>query len=312
MTTNMGRLERVDLREAWASEAAGFTPWLARPENIALLGDSIGIGLEVESQETCVGAFRADILCKDTANGSFVLIENQLERTDHGHLGQLITYAAGLEAVTIVWIAQRFTEEHRAALDWLNEVTGQEIRLFGLEVELWRIADSPVAPKFNVVSSPNDWTKTLKRNDRTIRHPERLEYWTAFRDRLLELAPDLKPPKATDAASLDMAIGRRGIRAKVGIYVDEGRMFVRLPDLGKALLPWRDEIETAMGMTTFAPGKLGNPNIEVSREAEFSDRESWENQHVWLIEEVLRFRDVLVPKIEELGLLDDATEEPSS
>ena len=115
-TTNLGRLEPIELREVWISEAGDFTPWLASEENLTLLGDTIGLDLELEAQEKSVGPFRADILCKDTASNDWVLIENQLERTDHTHLGQLMTYAAGLKAVTIVWIADRFTEEHRAAL----------------------------------------------------------------------------------------------------------------------------------------------------------------------------------------------------
>src|SRR6476646_1010509 len=119
----LGRLARVELRQAWISEPGDFTPWLAQPENIVLLSEAIGIELEVESQERSVGPFRADILCRDTTDRHFVLIENQLERTDHTHLGQLLTYAAGLDAVSIVWIAARFTEEHRAALDWLNRAT---------------------------------------------------------------------------------------------------------------------------------------------------------------------------------------------
>lgn len=145
----MGRLERVDLREAWETEDGDFTPWLAQEENIALLGDAIGIDLEVEAQEKQVGPFRADILCLDTATTDkhWVLIENQLYRTDHTHLGQLMTYAAGLDAVTIVWIAGQFAEEHRVALDWLNEITEEEIRFFGIEVELWRIGNSPPAPQ---------------------------------------------------------------------------------------------------------------------------------------------------------------------
>ena len=113
----LGKLEKVDLREIWNTEASDFTPWLAREENIEELGKEIGIELEVEGTEKDVGPFRADILCKDTIDGHWVLIENQLEKTDHTHLGQLLTYAAGLNAVTIVWIADRFTDEHRAALD---------------------------------------------------------------------------------------------------------------------------------------------------------------------------------------------------
>ena len=123
----LGRLTRVDLRDIWTSEAIDFTPWLAQPENISILGDTLGIDLELEAQEKAVGPFRADILCKDIGTDSWVLVENQLERTDHTHLGQLLTYASGLQAVTIVWIAARFTEEHRATLDWLNKITDERV-----------------------------------------------------------------------------------------------------------------------------------------------------------------------------------------
>ena len=125
MAIKLGRLEKVDdIRgEVWQTEDKHFTPWLAEDENISLLGDAIGLSLEVEAQEQAVGPFRADILCRDIADDSWVLIENQLERTDHTHLGQLMTYASGLKAVTIVWIAKKFTEEHRSSLDWLNEIT---------------------------------------------------------------------------------------------------------------------------------------------------------------------------------------------
>ena len=159
----LGRLEQIDLREAWESEPGHFTPWLAQDENLRLLGETIGIDLECEAQEKKVGLFRADILCKNMATDEWVLIENQLERSDHTHLGQLLTYAAGLNTVTIVWIARQFTDEHRAALDWLNEHTSDKISFFALEVELWRIGDSPIAPKFNIVCKPNDWTRTVQR-----------------------------------------------------------------------------------------------------------------------------------------------------
>jgi hypothetical protein len=118
-----------------------------------VLGDTIGFDLEVEAQEKQVGPFRADILCKDLRTGNWVLIENQLERTDHIHLGQLLVYASGLKAVTIVWIARQFTDEHRATLDWLNSITDEEFQFFGLEIELWCIGSSPPAP--NLISCQN-------------------------------------------------------------------------------------------------------------------------------------------------------------
>jgi len=186
---SLGRLRRIDLRQVWLSEPGGFTPWLAQEENLRLVGETIGIDLELESQEKAVGPFRADILCKDTATDQWVLIENQLERTDHLHLGQLITYAAGLQAINIVWVAQRFTEEHRAALDWLNEQTDDHINFFGLEIELWQIGDSQIAPKFNVVSQPNEWTRTVHKsvaNSGPLSEYRalQLEFWTSYKQYL--------------------------------------------------------------------------------------------------------------------------------
>jgi hypothetical protein len=133
---------------------------LACRELVSSRVETIGIDLELEDKEKAVGALKADILAKDAFTGDWVLIENQLERTDHSHLGQLLTYASGLQAFTIIWIAAKFTDEHRAALDWLNEVTNESIRFFGLEIELWRI-DEGVAPKFTIVCKPNTWKQRV-------------------------------------------------------------------------------------------------------------------------------------------------------
>jgi hypothetical protein len=171
--------------------AQQFTPWLAQQENLKELAEAIGIELELEAQEKEVGPFRADILCKDTATNDLVLIENQLSRTDQRHLGQLLTYAAGLEAVTIVWVAERFTEEHRATLDWLNERTDEKINFFGLEVELWRIGGSSISPKFNIVSKPNDWPKSVRQaasgSGEVTEHKQlQFRFWTAFKQYMEE------------------------------------------------------------------------------------------------------------------------------
>ena len=136
----LGRLVPVDLRSVWTSEDRHFTRgW--RNQKILRYWARFGIELELEAQEKDVGPFRADILCKNTAEkDSWVLIENQIEKTDHKHLGQLLTYAAGLKASTIVWISEKFCEEHRAVLDWLNQMADKSARFFGLEIELWRLA----------------------------------------------------------------------------------------------------------------------------------------------------------------------------
>jgi hypothetical protein len=190
---SFGNLERVDLRKAWANEAAQFTPWVA--ENLALLGDAVGLSLELDRTEKPVGSFSADILCRDTLTSRPVLIENQIERTDHTHLGQTITYAAGIAASTVVWVAAQFREEHRAALDWLNEHTDEDLAFFGLEIEVWRIGDSAMAPKFNVVCKPNDWARQVHAAATgpaalTSTQSAQIEFWTEF----VELARQRQSP----------------------------------------------------------------------------------------------------------------------
>lgn len=162
MATNiveLGRLERVPLRQAWPDEAQNFTPWLAEDTNLALLGEALGLHLELEAVEKQVGPFAADILAKEIGSDRWVLIENQIEPTDHRHLGQLLTYAGGLDARTIIWIAESFREAHRAAIDFLNRATIEEFAFFGIQVELYRIGQSPLAPRFSLIAKPNNWSK---------------------------------------------------------------------------------------------------------------------------------------------------------
>ncbi len=216
--SELGRLERViNIRNVWDKEAQDFTPWLAQDENIALLGETIGLELEVESTEKGVGPYRADILCKDTSSSQYVLIENQLEATDHLHLGQLLTYAAGLDAVTIIWVARHFNPEHRAAIDWLNQITDQTFNFFALEIELWRIGNSPLAPKFNVVSQPNDWIVAVKEDavragSFSVTQQLHLDYWTQLRDYMEAKNSSVKVGKPSTDHWKDFSVGRVGFK----------------------------------------------------------------------------------------------------
>lgn len=309
----LGRLEPVDLRTVWNSESSDFTPWLARPENTALLGETIGLELEVESQEKGVGPFRADILCRETATDNWVLIENQLERTDHGHLGQLLTYAAGLKAVTIVWIAERFTDEHRAALDWLNEITDERFDFFGLEIELWRIGNSDIAPKFNIVSKPNDWTKGASPTS-TATDSMRLEYWESFRNLVLQKAPELKPRKAHDRAALRFSTGRRRIDLRAqAARVDGGRISVGMAVRGRQaqtlfgiLKKDRAQIEAELGLPVEwrEQPTINTYHLRTLKPAQLDNRDEWAEQHEWLLEKLRLFSRVLAPRIAALPACD--------
>lgn len=320
ITNNLGRLEKVELRNVWMSESSDFTPWLAQPENLKLLGEAITIDLELEAQEKEVGPFRADLLCKDTATDNWVLIENQLERTDHLHLGQLLTYAAGLDAVTIVWIAERFTEEHRATLDWLNERTDEKINFFGLEVELWRIGDSSVAPKFNLASKPNDWTRSVQRaaGAEISEHKlVQLQFFTAFRDYMEESGSFIRCQKPSPQHWMSHSIGRAGFslssvasawNSEKSTWEPEIR--VELVVHGKnakhnfALLEQkRVQIETAMGftLTWHNPENKNMCRIYARKDANFLDPNFWPEHHAWLKEKLETFYNVFGPMVKTLN-----------
>jgi hypothetical protein len=159
-TPLLGRLEEVDLRSVWSSEPYDFTPWLAEGTNLQFLAESLDLpGLELVRTEHPVDSYSADIVCVIVGTNDYVLIENQLEKTDHPHLGQLLTYAAKFDARAVVWVAKNFTGAHRAALDWLNKTTSSDYGFFGVEVRAVKIGDSAPAPLFDVVARPNEWTK---------------------------------------------------------------------------------------------------------------------------------------------------------
>ena len=322
----MARLERlikVPLREFWEGEASDFTPWLADEENISLLGETIGVELEVEAQERNVGPFRADILCKDIVTDDWVLIENQLERTDHTHLGQLLTYAAGLEAVTVVWIAERFTDEHRAALDWLNEITAEELSFFGLEIELWRIGDSPMAPKFNVVSHPNDWKKGVSpspRNDLTPTQQLYLEYWTGLRDLLEQRNGVIKPVKPLPRNWMGFGVGRSRFRLDASASIRGKWICAGLTLRGSdakshfnVLKRERINIETAIGAELEweerPEQKRSYISLSPADETDLEAHQDWNRQHEWLCEKLEAFHRVFSPRVKGLDASDYLPEE---
>ena len=312
--SNLGRLEKADLRDIWQNEAGDFTPWLAREDNIALLGDTLGLDLELEAQERSVGPFRADILCKDTANGSWVLIENQLEQTDHTHLGQLLTYAAGLDAVTIVWIAARFRDEHRAALDWLNNETGENIRFFGLEVELWKIASSPIAPKFNMVAKPNDWSKSVKSglgdDDLSRAQALQLEYWGDVEELIRQRGQPIKPVAPQAQSWVSHGIGRSGVSLSLSMNTRDHWIQVSISLTGPfakshfaALSEARNAIETKIGTALewhSRPDKKEARIFLVLNNADPFDEKDRPRQYEWLVNTAVTFYKTFRPYILKL------------
>jgi hypothetical protein len=310
----LGRLEKVELRNFWKKEDRDFTPWLAQEENIQLLSETIGIELEVQSQEEGVGPFRADILCMDTANNHFVLIENQLEKTDHTHLGQLMTYAAGLDAVSIIWIAQKFTEEHRAALDWLNRITDSTFNFFGIEIELFKIGDSAMAPMFNLVSKPNDWSKSVKKSaaaqNLTDTKLLQQEYFQALKEYMERNKSFVKMQNALPQHWTNIAIGKsnytlsanvnsrdNSLNIWLNIQVENAKeAFDKLYEL--AFENSLDEISNSLEWNRMEGRKMSA--VTLKTDGDFSNKKDWERQFTWFKENLQKFTKFFKPLVREL------------
>lgn len=314
-TIPLGRLQKVSLRTAWASESADFTPWLAQAENLAQLGEVIGMKLRLEAQEQPVGPFRADIVCTNIQDDSCVLIENQLEQTDHTHLGQLLTYAAGLESVTIIWIAETFREEHRAALDWLNESTPEHINFFGIEIKLFRIADSPVAPEFDLICKPNQWTQAISRAARPNSEQSqfRYAYWSGFVQQPA-LAPILTGPLTPNRqGNLPLPTGweQFTIQVYVSTTGDDCAVYLSCRGLNRIrnfelLHEQKDAIERDLGTSlSWQMNETYNRAWIVMNvpDTKPENREDWPRQQALLAAKTAEFYRVLTPYVKPLDQL---------
>lgn len=184
----LGRLEKVELRDVWKHEAKDFSDWLAIPENMQMLGEALDIDIEVIDREVEVGKYRIDILAKENYTENKINIENQLEVSDHDHLGKIITYAAGLDAKYVVWVLKDVRDEHLKAIQWLNDIVNDDVYFFLVKVELWKISNSEPAPSFEILSTKNNWVSTMKKsssaseskNNYKDQHEKHHEFWLNF------------------------------------------------------------------------------------------------------------------------------------
>lgn len=316
----LDRLQSVELREVWQDEAQHFTPWLAEKENLNLLSETLGLVLELEAQEIKVGDFCADILCRDVVDGSRVLVENQLERTDHSHLGQTLVYSAGLDIHTVIWIAKEFREEHRAALDRLNEITNEEFKYFGIEMKVWQIADSARAPQFEIVSKPTDWNRTVSRNTQHAVRDELSEtqlqqdkFWRGLQDYMIEKESPIRCPKP---APYGFLIFRTNSRCSIEAYFTATRneIGIRLYTSGQdakahfhLLAEQRAEIEAKFGepLEWDELPESKSSKISLSKtDANLTDETDWQRQYEWLTSKLELFDAVFPQRIREFNTDD--------
>lgn len=317
MSQDLGELSRVSLRAYWKEESADFTPWLASEENIERLAEALGMDLEVESTEVAAGPYSADILARDTVTGDYVVIENQLGKTDHDHLGKAITYAAVLNATAIVWVAARFTDEHKKALDWLNDTTADETSYFGVVVELWRIDSSKPAVRFNVVSRPAGLARKsaiAKASAKPLTDDQKLqhEWWIAFHDALLERNVVKSAQTPRPQYWFDVALGRTGFHLSNTASVWNKEIGIRFYIWNKInaeaaleqLLQQKTEIEAEIGAALqWDPNpQARDKTVKITMPADLRNKGKWPEYLDWMVDMTAKFISAFAPRVKELDL----------
>jgi hypothetical protein len=290
-----GRLEAVSLRTAWALEATAFTPWLA--ENLDRLGEALGIPLEHVETEARVTTYSADILARNAVDGSNVLIENQLEESDHNHLGQIMTYLAGLSATTVVWVAPKFREAHLSAIKWLNKNTAEPFSFFAVEIRVVRIGNSPLAPVFDIIERPNAWERAVQERVRESRPrasyaEPREAFWTHFLARFPSeqvYGPANGSGSRWRSPTSDGLIVAQFIaRGKVGVFV-RGARGVQPEGIAQELEPYRERLEHVLGVPI-----NGNNLFFIKRlRLDTDDHSNWDQMSDWLHDQADRYSATL-------------------
>ena len=293
MNRSLGSLTEVSLREAWEHEALSFTPWLS--QHLDELANIVGLPLELIGSEVAVSTFSADILARNPQDDSLVLIENQLDVTDHTHLGQIMTYLAGLEAQTIIWIAAGFREPHLSALNWLNEHTTDQFSFFAVKVKAVRIGVSPIAPVFEIVLKPNEWERQLQAISKETKQPSKLgqfrhEFWSFYLKRFPEEASfgeaSLGSNRRRTFPELKVDISYYVSRQSVGIFLTKPRGGSDI-ETDTVLLKHEDELYHHLG------GHVRELDFGQARKADLTDRSIWPELCDWLHDKVELYQTTL-------------------
>ena len=293
----LGKLEKVALRNFWKHEALNFTRWLAKEDNIQLLSDEIGIQIVDVRPEVNIGGFSVDLVGLDEDSNSKIVIENQLEQTDHKHLGQLITYASGYNASIIIWIVKNAREEHDKAVEWLNNNTGSELSFFLIKLELWRINDSAPAPKFNVLVEPNDWAKTLQQNqvqDQELTETKltQIEFWNKFKEYAQNKDTTLKLGRKARAQHwYNISIGTSEAHLGLTIHTRERLLgceiyIPRSQHLYDRFVEYREKIDQSFDHELeWMPleEKQASRIKIVKTDVDLADKDKWEDHFEWFL-----------------------------
>ncbi len=302
----LGVLKEIrDLRTIWKNEATDFTPWLAQDENITILGETLGLRITVEETESSVGTFSADILATETDTKEKIIIENQLEDSNHEHLGKIITYASGKNANIIIWLVRHAREEHRAAIEWLNTHTEERIAFFLCEIKLYQIGNSSIAPKFEIIERPNNWVKEINDSENSKpSHKFRLEYWSSYINYAFEQSKmsnqyskefNRRKPSKDNWLAFYIGLGNAHIEITIAPTKQQLKVQMNISEDKSMFYEWQKkkaEIESEVGI------KLNwqelpdckSSLISADKQVDFSNKETWQQQFDWIMDTTIKFK----------------------
>ncbi len=310
----LSKINKVNLREVWKHEAKDFTNWLAKPENLEILSQEVGIDIKLIQTEASVGKFSVDILAEIEESKRKVIIENQLEDTNHDHLGKIITYASGYDAKIIIWIVKDVRDEHQKAIEWLNEHTDEDISFFLIKIELWQIEGSSPAPKFEIIVSPNEWAKAIKsissNGEKTGTRLQQLEFWNKFKQYVREKDTRirLQTPRPQHYYEVSMGssngfvvltINSRENLIGCEVYIGKNK------DLFNFLRDRKDEIEREIGEPIEWVDAAVASRMKIKKEIPdlFSQTEAV-NYFAWLYKKTVLFQKVFGRYFDEYKKID--------
>lgn len=319
MKPNLGELRGLELRKVFADEATDFTPWLAQSENLLRLSNKLGLDLELEGIEVKVGSFEADILARDVSTGDKVIIENQIEKSNHDHLGKIITYAAGMGAKTIVWLVKELTNEHEKALQWLNDVCAEDINFFGVELRLLQVDDSRPALDFRVVCSPNEWSKAVKARTQAATAESatkqlHLDLWNAVKEYITERGTSLRLQSPRPQHWYSIAVGRSGFQLSLTANTTEKRIGCELymsgPDAKRAfrlLEKQKAEIEKELNGRLewkYLEGRIACRIVQYEK-GDTNNRAEWPRILSWFKDRAEAFHRTFSQRVQQLELEEE-------
>ncbi len=308
----IGKIQRVPLREVWKHEALDFTKWLQ--DNIDVLNEVLDLSLSSAEREQSAGDFNVDLVAEDEA-GNPVIIENQLEKSNHEHLGKLITYLTAVGAKTAIWIVADPRPEHVGAISWLNESSAAAFYL--LKVEGIRIEDSPPAPLLTLIVGPSEETREVGETKKELaeRYNIRHRFWT----QLLQRAKEKTKLHATISPGqhgwIGTGAGKRGLgfnyiirkhEADVELYIDRGK---DADDENKTIFDKfaasKDVIEAAFGDPLEWQRLEGKRACRIKKEillGGYRDEAKWSEIQDTMIDAMIRLENALKPHIAKLQM----------